>query len=187
MNLSWLAYRNSRCVKGLQCYSFCSNLLHPSVKRKTTLSPVLIGTVLIRTATLSTYLLKNLRLIVIHLISENWLIWSLWHGSSPECCNSKGCILSSCLYSSLRQTFYSLSLHPVYHKESAMESNFHTVLIFLLPCSDKVGCIGWNADGLLSVSIQVGYHGLHTGLECTSKVRPLWKKIRAIPFCLTVC
>lgn len=29
---------------------------------------------------------------------------------------------------------------------------------------------------LFSVSFQVGYHSLHKGLECTSKVRPLGKK-----------
>lgn len=86
-----------------------------------------------------------------------------------------------------KETFYFLFLHPVHHKESDRESNFHIVLTFLLPFSDKVGCIGWNAGGLLPVSFQVGHHSLQKGLECTSKVRPLWKKIRAIPFCLIVC
>lgn len=122
------------------------------------------------------YLIKYLYFIVIHLISENCLIWSLWHGSNPESCNSKGCILSSWLYSSLRQTFYFLILHPVYYKGSDMESLFLIVLTFLLPFPDKVGCIGWNAGGLFSVSFQVGHHSLHTCLQCASKVRPLWKK-----------
>lgn len=62
-----------------------------------------------------------------------------------------------------------------------MESHFHILLTFLLPFSDKVGCIGWNAGGLLPVSFQVGHHSLHKGLECTSKVRPLWKKSELFP------
>lgn len=47
--------------------------------------------------------------------------------------------------------------------------------------SQKIGCTYWNASVFVFCSFQVDHHIYNEGLQCTSKLRPLEKKLELLP------